>query len=221
MKTLKIKIFEFEELEEKARQKALVEFADFNIIDDWFTFNLESFSELGKLLGLTIPVKDIYFRGFYSQGDGSAFNAAVDLPELLKAIKSEEWKKEFPNTGLELNLPDVDSRVIKLILTCKIDLIATVEKSRGFYAVDACITDELPQRRTRYLHLEAELDKLAKWLQDFAELFNRFLYKSLESEYDYLTTEAAIIESIKANDYYFTADGQSANRLQRLAQPGK
>lgn len=221
MKTIKLKLYELDELSEQARQKALESFADFNINDDWHRFNLENFSELGKLLGLTIPVKDIYFRGFYSHGDGSGFNAEVDLPDLCKAIEAANWKAEYPNTGLELALPPVHSRVLKLIAENKIDVTASIEKPRGYYGVSAEITDDLPQRRPRYSHIENELDKLETWLQEFGEQLNRFLFKSLEQEYDYLTSEEAIVESIKTNEYLFTADGKSANRLQQMAENGK
>ncbi len=220
MKTIKLKLFELDELSDKATQKALESFVDFNVNDDWYQFNLENFAALGKLLGLTIPVKDIYFRGFYSQGDGSGFNAEVDLTELLKAVKTAEWKTEFPNTGLEFVLPSVHPRMLKLIAETKIDIVANIEKPRSYYGVSAEITDNLPRRRPRYIHIENELDKLEAWLQEFAELLNRFLYKSLENEYDYLTSEEAIVESIKANEYLFTADGKSANKLQQLAENG-
>jgi len=35
-----------------------------------------------------------------------------------------------------------------------------------------------------------------------------------------LTSEEAIAESIKANEYLFTADGKSATQLQQLAENG-
>lgn len=220
MKTIKLNIFELDELSKEARLKALEAFADFNIDDDWYRFNLENFAALGKLLGLTIPVKDIYFRGFYSQGDGSGFSADVDLPSLFKAIKSAEWINEYPNTGLEFVLPPVRPLVLKLIENATIDVIASIKKPRSYYGVSAEVTDYLPQRQPHYIHIENESEKLETWLQEFADLLNRFLYKSLEQEYDYLTSEEAIVESIKANEYFFTADGKSANKLQQLAGNG-
>jgi hypothetical protein len=221
LKTIKLNLFELDELSEKARQKALESFADLNLNDDWYQFNLENFSALGVLIGLSIPVKDIYFRGFYSQGDGSGFNATVDLPELFKAIRAADWKVEYPNTGLEFALPPIQPRVLNLIAENKIDVTAGIEKPRSYYGVSAGITDHLPQRRPRYSQIENELDKLETWLQGFAELLNRFLYKSLEQEYDYLTSEEAIVEGIKANEYLFTADGISADKLQQLADNDK
>ena len=35
-----------------------------------------------------------------------------------------------------------------------------------------------------------------------------WLYKTLEAEYDYMTSEAAIIETIEANEYEFDENGK-------------
>jgi len=57
-----------------------------------------------------------------------------------------------------------------------------------------------------------------KWLESFAYDFEGFivdkyedlcrdLYRSLEKEYDYLTSEGAILESLEANEYEFDING--------------
>ncbi|MGF7077736.1 hypothetical protein [Mucilaginibacter sp. UYCu711] len=57
------------------------------------------------------------------------------------------------------------------------------------------------------------------------ELDNRFLSGILKDylailryEYDYLTSEQAVMEAIIGNDYLFTADGRKANRLENLVK---
>lgn len=44
------------------------------------------------------------------------------------------------------------------------------------------------------------------WMKDFA----RWIYKQLEPDWDYQTSDEAIEESINANEYEFTADGKIA-----------
>lgn len=61
-----------------------------------------------------------------------------------------------------------------------------------------------------------ELDKLEDWLRSVAEILNRHLYKSLENQYEFLTSDTAVKESILNNEYLFTADGRSANHLVEL-----
>jgi len=56
-------------------------------------------------------------------------------------------------------------------------------------------------------NIEQADEDLQEFLQDVAETLNSWLYKKLEAEYDYQTSEAAIIETIEANEYEFKADG--------------
>lgn len=46
-------------------------------------------------------------------------------------------------------------------------------------------------------------DDLIQLLRDFMD----WIYKQLETEYDYKTSREQIIETIKANDYEFDEDG--------------
>jgi len=56
---------------------------------------------------------------------------------------------------------------------------------------------------------ECDFDNEADDLEsDFLELISEDYRIMLTNEYDYLTSEEAIKESIEANDYYFTEDGK-------------
>jgi hypothetical protein len=62
--------------------------------------------------------------------------------------------------------------------------------------------------------LDAQLDKIeANFLRSMS-----YLYLSIfKQAYGYLTSEAAIIEAIETNEYFFTAEGNLATALERLA----
>jgi hypothetical protein len=47
-------------------------------------------------------------------------------------------------------------------------------------------------------------------LKDILRDYMRWIYRTLEKEYDYMTSEEAIKETIIANDYEFTKDGSRA-----------
>ena len=48
-------------------------------------------------------------------------------------------------------------------------------------------------------------ESLKQLMRDFAD----WIYSSLEKEYDYLTSDEAIAESLRANEIEFTEDGQT------------
>ena len=54
------------------------------------------------------------------------------------------------------------------------------------------------------------------WSNSFLSAILKDYLALLQYEYDYLTSATAIIETIDANGYLFTADGRKANRIEKL-----
>ncbi len=218
MKTIKIKLYEFAELNEDAKSKALKELFDINVFDDWYDFIYDDFVSIAQTIGITVNRKKIYFRGFYSQGDGSAFEASASLPGLLNGIAWQNWKSYAPQLELDLSLPEIDRRLLKLLQDSKIDCYGEIRQPGRGYNVSAVLVRDFPNNFRRYAHVNQQLDRVEMWLDDIADTINFHLYKSLRDEYDYQTREQAIIETIEANEYSFSADGKLATRIKRLAE---
>jgi hypothetical protein len=53
-------------------------------------------------------------------------------------------------------------------------------------------------------------NEIEQAIKDERERIGNEIYRTLEKEYDYLTSEEGIIETIKANEYWFTKDGKPA-----------
>ena len=169
-------------------------------------------------MGITVDKKSIHFDGFYAQGDGSSFSAGVDFPGLLKSIKNKAWRGYAPKLDFEFGLPGIDSRVLALVERDKIDMNARIiSRTRGYgVVVDLGVYPAFHPVKN-YDLIYAELDNLEKWLDGVAQTLNRFLFKQLQDNYEYLTSDEAVTEAIEANGYWFTADGKKATRLQELA----
>lgn len=218
MKTIQIKLYEFTELDEKGRQKALNELSDINVDYGWWDFLYDDFIAIAKTIGITVDPKKIHFSGFYSQGDGSAFKASVNLPELLAGVKNENWKTYAPLLELDLPVHEADKHLIKLIKNEGIDISPQIIQPTRSYYVRAEMNFQFPYNNHRFDRIEAKLEELENWLQAVADKLNRYLYKSLQGDYEYQTSDKAIIEAIEANEYHFTADGKLATRIERMAE---
>jgi hypothetical protein len=214
MKTITLKLYSFKELTKEAKEKALTTFRDLNIGFDWWEHEYEDFIELVSHLGIAVDKDSIKFSGFYSQGDGSAFSAKVDFSKLFNAIAQKSWKDYAPQQEFPFQLPTIDRRVLELvkngILPNEPQIIGRqkqydVTVDLGIYVVNE-------NGRTHDLLFE-ELDNLEIGLRDVAKHLNQYLYKSLESQYEFLISDTAVIETMLANEYLFTADGRSANHL--------
>jgi hypothetical protein len=218
MKTVQLNLYAFRELDEKAKEKALTAWHDLNLFDDWWDYTYDDFITICGLLGITADKKSIHFEGFYSQGDGSSFNAEVDFTILLKGVQSRAWRGYAPKLDFEFGWPGIDKRVLALVERGKIDMNARIiSRTRGYgVVVDLGVYPAFHPVKN-YDLIYAELDELEKWLNGVAQILNRFLFKQLQDNYDYLISDEAIAETIEANEYAFTADGMKAERLEKLA----
>jgi hypothetical protein len=217
MKTITLKLYSFNELEKTAKEKALTIYRDLNVNFDWWDDEFDDFIALCSYMGITVIKDKITFRGFYAQGDGSGFSAIVDLTKLLTAVANQSWKDYAPMQEFQFSVPQIDRRVIALVAN---NLLPgepqIIGRSRQFGIVtDLGISEVIKDGKT-HDNIFEELDKLEEWLRSVAEILNRHLYKSLENQYDFLTSDTAIKESILTNEYLFTADGRSANHLVEL-----
>ncbi|MDP9079932.1 MAG: hypothetical protein M3O71_21100 [Bacteroidota bacterium] len=216
MKTVKFDIYEFEELSKEAKEKAILKDRDFNLVPLWWEFVYDDFVNLCSYLGIAVDKDVISFEGFYSQGNGSGFNADVDIIKLKNAIESEEWKIYAPMEKFNFCPHGIDRRVMGLIEKGGIQLNPKIiNRNRG----NGVIADlgGYPANGPRFHdYTYGEIDALEEWLYSVATQLNKFLYKSLETEYDHLTSDEAVAEALTANGIPFTADGRSAIALENL-----
>jgi hypothetical protein len=217
MKTITLKLYSFNELDKSAKEKALTTYRDLNVGFDWWDDEFEDFVELCSYLGISVNKASIRFRGFYSQGDGSGFSAMVDFTKLVPAITTGAWKDYAPQQEFVFGLPAIDRRVMALVaggLLPSEPQVICRSRQLGI-VVDLGISEVIKEGKT-HDNIFEELDQLEEWLRSVAETLNCLLYKSLENQYEFLTSDTAVKESLLNNEYLFTADGRSANYLTQL-----
>jgi len=218
MKTIQLNLYEFGELDATAKEKALNACHDLNLVCDWWDYTYNDFNTICGLLGITVDKKSIHFDGFYAQGDGSSFNAEVDFSILLKGLQNKAWRGYAPKLDFDFGLPGIDKRVLELVKYHKIDMNARIiSRTRGYGVVADLGVYPAFHPVKNYDLIYGELDDLETWLDSVAQILNRFLFKSLEGNYEYLTSDEAVTEAIEANEYWFTADGKRATRIEELA----
>jgi hypothetical protein len=159
-------LYKFNELSDEAKEKAVSKLYDINVNHDWWEDEFACFKDGLKQKGVT--VKNIYFTGFSSQGDGACFTTEKIHCENITYWVYQSGRYYHENT-------------------MKLE-----------YEIENGVTDE---------EFNLLKEKAESFLEDCKEQA-RELYRDLESTYNYLTSEAAIIETIEANDYEFTEEGK-------------
>lgn len=192
MQTHEIVTYSFGELSEEAQQTALEKFYDINVdFEDWSECIIEDATVIGALIG--IDIRNIYYSGFYSQGDGACFEGSYHYQKGgLKAIK-EYAPQDTEVHRIARDLQGIQRRNFY-------QLVATVKQS-GHYYHEFC-TDIQVEKEYEAANDEA-IDEITELLRDFM----RWIYRSLDREYEFQTEKEQVKDTILANDYQFNKDG--------------
>jgi len=203
-------IYKFDELSPEAQEKALDSYRENDLTYEWWESVYEMVEQAAKLIGIELNKKSvplmnestrhdpaIYFSGFYSQGDGACFEGTYKYAKgAVAAIK-----KEFP-TDETLHRIATDLQALQ---------------AREFYQLEAVVTHndhyyhynsvdiEVYRSDDQYRNL---LEGSESGVTEALRSFCKWIYTSLQNEYEFLTSDEAVKESILANAVEFTEDGQ-------------
>lgn len=212
MKTITVNLYNFEELSDEAQKKAINDMRDIHVnYFGWDDYIIEDFVNTLETYGLTDP--KVEYTGFYSQGDGLSFTSpSVDLVKLMEQSGTD---KTYPNFYKYIKDQSLDYE-------CYIDRIERHYSHENSVILRIRNLDNLldpDEQRTlcekldRYLDEdylnpeESEITELERELNRFIQRTARAMYQQLQTEYEYLSSDENIIETIEANDYLFTQDG--------------
>jgi len=204
-----IPVSRVEELASSARETARAWGRQCIVPDDWHEFVIEDFTAVSAILGVelathpirlygggTRPGSRVFFSGFSSQGDGASFEGRYRYARCSAA-------------NIRAHAP-ADDRLHRIA-----DGLAAVQR-RNLYQLAATI-----RRSGRYCHeytMSIDVERLGPTGQapipnaehDVAECLRdlaRWLYRRLEAEYEFLTSDEQIDAALRDNDLTFTAAG--------------
>lgn len=202
-------VFRLEELSDGAKDVARSWYREGGFDHDWFDAVFDDFERICILLGVelaTQPVRlfgggtrhkpCIWFSGFASQGDGACFEGrwqhAKAAPRSIRA---------HAPTDSELHrIADA----LQAIQRRNIYQLYAVVAHRGRYHHEHSMAISVERDSPTGQAMTSDAEKAAtEALRDLA----RWLYRQLEREFDYLNSDDAVDEAIKANGYSFTAAG--------------
>lgn len=223
MRIKETKVYQYDELSDKAKEWARDWFRRDYPDYDWWDFLYEDFAERAKELGIELSKKavplmngktrydpEIYFSAFYMQRSGSSFAGRWRAEDL----NIDKLKSECPTDSELHRIADVLADCAKEDGEIWADIKAhddnwiRVEVNDGETIEEKL--NELEYKSNEYNLLsqacERRADEVTKALRDF----NRWIYERLREEYEYLTADKQVEESIRVNEYEFTEDGTIA-----------
>ena len=196
MRTIETKLFTFDELSEESKQVAIENHRQLNTeMFDWYQPIIEGYMESVPNEGFEI--RNIYFSGFWSQGDGAMFTYSDFNDNIVKQF---------------IDTLDVDKATRGTMLA---SFVASGRgQHTGYYSHSGCCSHSI------YLEscapYEDETTQLVDQYYDDFEQFvkNKYeelcdeIYSNLKKYYYELEEDDNVIEAIMANDFEFTEDGE-------------
>jgi len=188
MKTIRTKVYQFSELSDKAKQKAIEQFSDINVDYDWWQSTYEDAANIG----LKITSFDLD-RNRHAKGQFTDCANEVAAKILIEHGKDCETYKTAQSYLQDIE--DIKSKANA----------AYLEELKEY------TEDENPLTFDEFLE-----ENFADELDTEADNFKQSLIEDysiiLQNECEYLQSDEAIIETIECNQYDFTEDGKRFNR---------
>jgi hypothetical protein len=210
-----VKVWLFNELDDHAKERAREWYRQGAFDYEWWEFVYDDAEQCAKCLGIEIahrqarngkgePIKGrltIYFSGFSSQGDGACFEGDYRYKKgWRKALKAHAPQdKELLEIGQVLQAAQKPSRWTAT---------ASIRNAGRYHDMSVLVNAEYPNVDTARNDEVCEIRQsmIEQCMKDFAH----WIYKRLESEYDYMNSDEQVDEAIKANEYEFTEAGRRA-----------
>jgi hypothetical protein len=211
MHTIKTTVYEFEELSDDAKARARewwlrdFEFDTEGTIDhaatvaDLFGLDIRQTCKL-RANGSHAYVPTVYWSGFRNQGDGASFDGRYQYKkDALKLVKAYAPTDKTLHSIVK-RLQD-EQRMYLYQLGAVVTQQGRYVHS-GSMSVDVLLHDNYPDNMSASMH--AAQEAVEECMRDFAD----WIYRNLELEYEYQTSDEYVDEALDINDYVFTEDGE-------------
>ena len=206
MKIVEVNVFEFEELSDKAKEKARDWWREGGLHHDWWEFVFEDFVAICNAIGIDVHVRYNYLP------DGSVTSEPNIVFEVERpnggdfASFSGSWSyKQDAQESLAAYAPK--DEVLRGIAA---DLQEAQDENDGELIADICYSgygDHMVAEVSRKDHVGVVGDAEVE-VPDIIERLNDWLQQSLAKELDYRMSDETVDEDIICNGYEFTEDGK-------------
>jgi hypothetical protein len=208
-KVIETTVYQLAELSDAAKENARAWYREGGFDYDWYDAIFEDFEQICEILGVRLRARAvrlmgggtrqqprIYFTGFWSQGDGACFEAFYSYRKnALRDIRGHAPKDD----RLHAIADSLQTAQRRNFYQLRADV-----SHRGHYYHAYCMAISVERHSPTWQGMTADAEEVViEALRDLAT----WLYRQLESEYEYLISDASVDEAIIANAYTFTESG--------------
>jgi len=161
---------------------------DINLYDDWYTVVYEHATEWA-MENYAFDVDKINFTGFWSQGDGASFVGGVNVAAWLLKHKLGNKYRRLLNA---VKWRDAVITIDRISLRHWHENTCRLEDDDLEDTIICCPSEDKDE-------LYEQAEKVVKIMEEERVRICKKIYRWLEEEYEYLTSDEAVAESLEAN----------------------
>lgn len=210
---------EFEELDQRAKHTAISQYGE--PPDDWYKSVYAQYIGDKALEFKGMLVDQIYYSGFYSQGDGASWVGRINLDNFIQhhvkpdhpdagrytvllALMQEDWIGMRANiyTNSFMYVHSGGMRLEGVDITAGIDADDNEDVFRQGIFQGAGIKDV-----ARAIGVESLVNNLEEWVLEEAKSLADDIYIALRDEYEHYASEEYFMEIIYINGWRFNSKG--------------
>ena len=203
-------LYKFDELSDDAKEKAREWWRQCEAQDSGSDLiDRDDFEQVAKILGIEfdsrrVPLMNgktrsepmIWFSGFSSQGDGACFDGRYSY-----AKGAAKTIRDYAPNDSELHRIADELQAIQRKSFYRIEART---KQNGYYRHSGCMSVDV------YVNGDDAPRAIEEEIRDLLRSFADWIYRQLESEYEYRMSDENVDESIRINEYEFREDGHIA-----------
>jgi len=218
MRIVETKVYKFDELSDKAKEKARTWWREASVGDNYFSESvIEDAERIAECFGLdlkqnAIPLHSgktrmepaIHWSGFWSQGDGASFEGTLrPRADAIAALKDYAPKDE--------KLASIAASVQALHVATGGLLVAVIRTSGNYsHEYTMGFDFEYPDEEDESPLMDIVKSGAEEIATEAMRNFARWIYRTLEKEYEYQNGNEQVDDKIRANEYEFEEDGNIA-----------
>ena len=186
----------------KSKEELIEKYRHYNVEHDWWDWQYADYVERMEAVGISIDAKDIHFSGFWCQGDGASFSGYIHETDMKRFMEIHKLSEYYPEA---FYFAVKDELGVKLVRsshhyshenTINIDL---QDDSLDYSDFDEDDVRGVIYQAMRDAYYVTARD-LEEEIQQICRGYMKDLYLELQKEYEYLTSDECVLETIEANN---------------------
>lgn len=189
-------------ISDEVKQELIEKYRDINVSHDWWDFCYENFTE--EMCSKGIDVDQIFFSGFWSQGDGAVFTGRISYEDFKKFMEVHDLVKDFEWASFFADLNE---------------LAVGIRSDHRGYTLETTLHDHtgnpyFEEDGLRYVTYDTMQTLFSEHCVEFEERITDILrgyadklYRKLEEEYYYLVSDEVVWDTIEANELHLQHEG--------------